>query len=456
LHRKRALIAAPGYENADGVRIGAAYVFERSGDDWTQQARLTVQDTPPYPTTRNGDGETEVSTQSRAENRMRRVVALHGRTALLSTETQDDGAVYPFERTDGEWVRTGTIVPNERPPSDALFGYAMAVSGDTAIVGSRRRAHVFERTCDGWAQRAVFTGKDEVEKAGFGHSVALDGDTAVVGAPEDWGEIPGERRGAAYVFERSEEGWNRQARLVAGRRRGVRKFGKAVALEGDRIIIDSGERDGSYGERILFLFRRSEEGWNSEGVINMGTATDDDLRSIPFDGGRLVVGNRLIPAEPGQRDRDGTALPPRTRIRTEPRTDDPPDAETPIGTPDPGSEVDEYLMEDGPPANGYVGTITDMTRREQVTVEVGAGDSGRAFDPAAVRIDLGTSVRFEWTGRGGAHNIRPVDGPADIESGEPMGGSDVTYEHTFDSPGITFYLCEPHADVGMRGAIVVV
>jgi halocyanin-like protein len=465
LHRKRALIAAPGYENADGVRIGAAYVFERSGDDWTQQARLTIQDTPPYPTTRNTAGattrnrdwETDVSTRSRAQHRMRRVVALHGQTALLSTQTVEDGAVYPFEKTEGDWVRTGAIVPNERPRGDALFGYAMAVSGDTAIVGSRRRVHVFERTCDDWTQQATFTGKDEVEGAGFGHSVTLDGDTAVVGAPEDWGEIPGERRGAAYVFERSEEGWNRQARLVADRRREVRNFGKAVALEGDWIVVDSGDQDGSgYGERTLFLFRRSDEGWNSEGVIDMGDATDDDVRSIPFDRGRLVVGDRLIPAEPGQSDGDGTALPPETRTRTERRADDPSDTKTPIGTPDPGSEVDEYLMEAGPPANGYEGTITDRTGEDQVTVEVGAGDSGRAFDPAAVRIDSGTLVRFEWTGRGGVHNIIAVDGPADLESGEAIEGSGVEYEYTFDSPGNTFYLCEPHGDVGMRGAIRVV
>ncbi|OYR76168.1 halocyanin, partial [Halorubrum ezzemoulense] len=35
----------------------------------------------------------------------------------------------------------------------------------------------------------------------------------------------------------------------------------------------------------------------------------------------------------------------------------------------------------------YEGTIMDFTGQDEVTVEVGAGDVGFAFSPAAIRID---------------------------------------------------------------------
>ncbi|WP_227132896.1 halocyanin domain-containing protein [Halorubellus salinus] len=101
----------------------------------------------------------------------------------------------------------------------------------------------------------------------------------------------------------------------------------------------------------------------------------------------------------------------------------------------------------------FDGTV-DRTGESEVTITVGAeGNNGAyAFGPAAVQVDPGTTVTWEWTGAGGSHNVVAEDGSYESE----MQGSDGdTYERTFDSAGISKYYCGPHKQMGMKGAVVV-
>ncbi|PSQ41491.1 hypothetical protein BRD07_05275 [Halobacteriales archaeon QS_9_68_42] len=98
----------------------------------------------------------------------------------------------------------------------------------------------------------------------------------------------------------------------------------------------------------------------------------------------------------------------------------------------------------------------DARGQDEVSVAVGA-DDGYAFDPATVWVDPGTTVVWEWTGEGGAHNVKTNEGPAGFDSGSAEEGSDVTYEYevTEDDAGITTYKCGPHEGQGMKGGVAV-
>lgn len=97
-------------------------------------------------------------------------------------------------------------------------------------------------------------------------------------------------------------------------------------------------------------------------------------------------------------------------------------------------------------------TVVDRTDTEHVSVGVGA-PSPYAFDPAAVRITPGTTVVWEWSGRGSSHNVVAMDGTFEsdyyLEEGE-------SFSHTFDSPGVYKYHCTPHQTQGMLGVVEVV
>jgi len=98
--------------------------------------------------------------------------------------------------------------------------------------------------------------------------------------------------------------------------------------------------------------------------------------------------------------------------------------------------------------DNYDGEV-DRTGESSVTVAVGA-DDGFAFEPAAIRVDTGTTVVWEWTGRGGRHNV--------VEREEAFASpyhrdAGVTFTHTFDEPGLFPYVCEPHRHLGMKGGV---
>ncbi|MFC7186174.1 halocyanin domain-containing protein [Halorubrum yunnanense] len=108
---------------------------------------------------------------------------------------------------------------------------------------------------------------------------------------------------------------------------------------------------------------------------------------------------------------------------------------------------------------GNLGSYQDARGGSEVSVAVGGGDGGLAFDPTQLWVDPGTTITFEWTGNGGAHNVQTVEGggPADLASGDPVGEEGATYEYevTEEDVGITHYHCVPHTAVGMHGGLAV-
>lgn len=95
--------------------------------------------------------------------------------------------------------------------------------------------------------------------------------------------------------------------------------------------------------------------------------------------------------------------------------------------------------------------VEDHTDSDSVTVEVGAGDSGLLFAPPAIRVSTGTTVTWEWTGKGGSHNVVHED---DAFSSELTGDEGHTFDYTFEEAGEYRYVCEPHETVGMKGVVI--
>lgn len=117
------------------------------------------------------------------------------------------------------------------------------------------------------------------------------------------------------------------------------------------------------------------------------------------------------------------------------------------------SRVENYLTED-PVADNY-DSIQSMGGMGSVTVEVGAeGNGGNfAYAPAAVAVETGTTVQWDWVA--GNHNVKAAEGSDfDLDSGSAQ--MDASYEFTFEESGVATYYCTPHQSVGMKGAVVVV
>lgn len=109
---------------------------------------------------------------------------------------------------------------------------------------------------------------------------------------------------------------------------------------------------------------------------------------------------------------------------------------------------------DGTIEKSWFDGVVDETGKDSVTVAVGADGNGGsfAFEPAAVRVDPGTTVVWKWTGEGGGHNVASDDGSFESEIVSDRGHR---FEHAFESERVTPYVCVPHQSMGMRGAVLV-
>jgi hypothetical protein len=174
------------------------------------------------------------------------------------------GAAYAFERDQGgagNWGEVKKLTASDAQDGD-WFGGSVAVSGDTAVVGAiyedgagvdRGAAYVFERDQGGagnWGEVKKLTASDAQDDDWFGWSVAVSKDTAVVGAYEEDGA--GSDRGAAYLFERDQGGagnWGEVKKLTASDAQDYDNAGFSVAISANTAVMGALYEDGAGFDR---------------------------------------------------------------------------------------------------------------------------------------------------------------------------------------------------------------
>lgn len=267
------VVGAPLHRHA-GVDSGAAYVFVRSGSGWTQQQELIADDAAA--TDYFGDS-----------------VAISGDTIVVGAIGDDGagsltGAAYVFVRSGTSWSQQAKLSASDA--SVQLFG-TVAIDGDTVVVGASHlvttglgSAYVFTRSGGAWREQAKLTPGDPRAGDGFGESVAIDGDTALVGASTVLPPGPGK----AYVFTRSGGLWSEQARLTASAFHD--KFGRAVALDGDRAVIGA---PNALPPGAAYLFTRAGTTWTARAQLTVAGAgrVDGELgTSVAMAGDTVIAG----------------------------------------------------------------------------------------------------------------------------------------------------------------------
>ncbi len=132
------------------------------------------------------------------------------------TTASDAGAAYVYARNQGgpgQWGQVAKLTAFDAA-GGAQFGYAVAISGQTIVVGapyarfgsrSSGAIYVFRASAPGatnWAANVVKLGpSDGANSDEFGAAVTVDGDTIVVGSRAD--DDAGNSSGAAYVYQRT-------------------------------------------------------------------------------------------------------------------------------------------------------------------------------------------------------------------------------------------------------------
>lgn len=286
---------------------GAVYVFTRTGTTWSQQAYVKP-----------------VNTQ--AGDAFGAAVALAGNMLVVGAEGEDgastgvngdpsnnaapdSGAVHVFVRNGTTWSQEAYLKAANTDAQDH-FGFALALdaSGSVLAVGAPGEAsatganpadnslpgsgagYVFTRSTSGWSQSAYLKAAVPDADDRFGSTLALLADTIAVGAPNEDSSATGvggnpsdngaPDSGAAYVFVVAGSAWTQQAYVKASNTDPGDRFGAAVALADEVLLVGAPREDGSSAgtngngadngtvdSGAAYLLRRSGTTWAQEAYV---------------------------------------------------------------------------------------------------------------------------------------------------------------------------------------------
>lgn len=283
-------VVVGSYAERGGVNfVGAVLVYEKPAGGWvdmTETARLTPSD---------------------AGGQVGRDVAVGpGVIVAGGPNAPGGGAVYVYEEPVGGWVDATETARLTSSDTSGSLGRTVALDGDTIVAGDSSNnvggnsqqgaVYVYDKPAGGWAnatETAKLTVSDGRAADRFGDEVALRGRTIAAGARYGVAFSPN-RQGAAYVFERSGEGWengNEVAKLTPSQSFDLDNFGLALAISGRTLVVGASGAGpqvgvGTSNEGIVYLYERPATGWADTTETRQLRSADDTAAGF---GGALAT-----------------------------------------------------------------------------------------------------------------------------------------------------------------------
>ncbi len=321
---------------------GAVYLYVNSGSSWQSQAYIkssnsNLVDSFGFSVSLDADGTTLL-------------VGAPGESSSAQSINGDEtdntgslsGAAYVFELQNNQWAQTAYLKSTNSDKLDS-FGYDVALSEDglTVVVGSPGEdsnatsvngdemdnssdnsgsAYVFVHSGTTWAQDSYLKASNSDSEDQFGHSVDVnsDGTVIAIGAFNEASdsEINGNESdnsasgaGAAYLFYKSQAGWQQEDYIKAVNSDASDHFGSDVQLSsnGKALVVGApNEASSSQGldggvqfndasaAGAVYLFTDVEGTWQqTEYIKSRNTDAGDGFGSaiaISGDGNTLIVG----------------------------------------------------------------------------------------------------------------------------------------------------------------------
>ena len=194
-----------------------------------------------------------------------------------------------FPLTQNKFIAT-------QPADDDNFGSAIAMDGDTFVVGVANdddagtgsgSVYIFTYNGNDWIAEKLTAG-DAVAGDGFGSSVAIEGDTLVVGAENN--DVDGyNSAGSIYIYERINGVWTFDEEILAPNVINSGHFGSSVSIDGSTIVVGARHYDSSRG--AIYVYTPNGSSWAGQQLTaSDGVASDSFGHSVDIDGDRIIVG----------------------------------------------------------------------------------------------------------------------------------------------------------------------
>ncbi|MBL4659585.1 MAG: FG-GAP repeat protein [Alcanivoracaceae bacterium] len=314
------------------IQSGAAYVFTRNAEIWSQQAYLKASNT----------SYTDWFGYS---------VAISGNTIVVGVIGEDSdvtginngtnelaessGAAYVFTRDLGEWSQQAFLKASNTEEID-WFGYSVDIDDNTIVVGalhedsnttiingdeinnlapSSGAVYVYTRTVDTWSQQAYLKPSNTGTGDRFGCSVAVSGNSLVIGAQFEASNATGVggietnndaiESGAAYIFSLTVGIWSQDAYLKASNTGGGDQFGYSVAVDNGSVMVGARYEDSNAvgvdgdGNNDLisnsgagYVYKKEAGTWSQHAYLKSFNTGNNDVFgfAVSVSGDNIVIG----------------------------------------------------------------------------------------------------------------------------------------------------------------------
>jgi hypothetical protein len=220
------------FEDTGASAAGSVYIYTRSGVTWTLQQEINN----PSPVINDQFGY--------SVSLFRDTVAISANLKEVSA-ISDAGAAYVYTRTGGVWTLEQTI-ENPSPVASDRFGNSISLYEDTIAVGSTpltantEKIWVYSRIGTTWTlDKEIETPIPITDEIGFGKIVKVHQDTVI--ASGVWNDASG----AVYIFSRDEGNWNYIDMFKNPTPNGSEGFAASLALYDDTILVGANQTDTS-------------------------------------------------------------------------------------------------------------------------------------------------------------------------------------------------------------------
>jgi len=282
-----AVVAATSARDSGGLSYGAVFIYRNNAGVWELEQKL--EDLTQYAALFGYS------------------ISLSGETLAIGSPNEDtvlsnSGAIYVYTRTGTVWTLEQKIKV-DTPISNDNLGNSISISGDTIVSGGNgsvtENVYVFTRTDTVWTQQQLLVASDAGD-LDFGLAVAVQGDTILVGAWRHDAEL-----GAVYYFTRTGTVWTEQAILASSVLTGTVRFGYSLAISGETFV------SGAYSDRSAFVFTRTAGVWTEQARLTAPVDIYSDVNfgtSVSIDADSIMVGSWSGKYTSGSQDNSGIVV----------------------------------------------------------------------------------------------------------------------------------------------------
>jgi Zn-dependent metalloprotease len=224
-------------------------------------------------------------------------VAISGDTAIIGSIKYCGicslpGSVYVYIRnSNGSWVQQAKLFPSD---TDVNFGQSVAIDGNTIVVGATTLAstgvvYVFVRNGTTWTQQQKLTATDGAANDGFGRT-AIKNDVIFIGSQFD--DIGANiDQGSVYVFTRSGTTWTQHQKLTANDGGANHRFG-SVSFDGNTAFIGAPRAtiNSNPVQGAVYIFTKVGVNWLQQQKL----VASDGATNVAFGTSVAVEGNTAI------------------------------------------------------------------------------------------------------------------------------------------------------------------